>query len=274
MKHYESQAPLLTWPASVAERFQRWGPRWPENVPAGRVQLAIVDYVEEYPRFVTHVYESLIGPVPRLKPTDPERKSIVSAPPEEILLRPERFPIPEFTSLGTVWAAQEKLWVQRNILEAIARANGSATDSDSAVIKRIISLEVANPQAVDRRSSVKAAELVPATEFYDPNAPTLAPSVTEGQGAAALEKFCVFKPVSKQREYEGIPVYLLVQVSGLDAESLIDYFKRSPIETEVLHLQTTEPSPEAKSSGSGSQSLKTVAIYMVVKIYNPPPERR
>ena len=274
MTHYKSQAPLLTWPANVAERFSSWGPRWPENVHAANVQLAIVDYVEEYPRFVTHVYESLMRPVLRLKPTDPERKSIVSAPPEETLLRPERFSFEKLPSLATVWAAQEKLWVQRNILDTIALANRSATDFDSAVIKRIISLEVANPQAVDRRSSVKAEELEPAPEFYDPNALPPPPSFPEGQGAAAPKKFYVFKPVSKQREYEGIPVYLSVQVSGLDAESLIDYFKKSPIETEVLHLQSTEPSPEVKSSGRGPQSLKTIGIYMMSRIYNPPPVRR
>jgi hypothetical protein len=42
---YDRQAPLLTWPDTVQERFQKWGRKWPENVDAGKVTLAQVDYI-------------------------------------------------------------------------------------------------------------------------------------------------------------------------------------------------------------------------------------
>ena len=34
---YDRQAPLLTWPETVQERFQKWGRKWPEDVDAGKV---------------------------------------------------------------------------------------------------------------------------------------------------------------------------------------------------------------------------------------------
>ena len=63
-KLYARQAPLLTWPPSVQDRFQKWGPEWPKDVDASVVQETILEYVNVYPKFVTQVYQTF-------KPFDP-----------------------------------------------------------------------------------------------------------------------------------------------------------------------------------------------------------
>src|SRR4051812_49220594 len=57
-KLYNRQAPLLTWPTNVEERFRTWGNKWPENVDASAVRFAIIDYVNDYPKQVTDVYQT------------------------------------------------------------------------------------------------------------------------------------------------------------------------------------------------------------------------
>lgn len=57
-KLYDRQKGLLSWPESVEERFQTWGRKWPENVDPSSVRLAIIDYVTEYPKYVTKVYQT------------------------------------------------------------------------------------------------------------------------------------------------------------------------------------------------------------------------
>ena len=73
---YDRQAPLLTWPEGVQERFQSWGRKWPENVDPSKVELAIVDYIEAYPAYVDMVYKTF-------NPFDYETgEGVVAAPPE------------------------------------------------------------------------------------------------------------------------------------------------------------------------------------------------
>src|SRR5262249_4700941 len=55
---YDRQAPLLTWPETVKERFLKWGRKWPEGEDPGRVNLAIVDYIYAYPEYVDMVYQT------------------------------------------------------------------------------------------------------------------------------------------------------------------------------------------------------------------------
>jgi len=101
-KLYERQAPLLKWPATVAQQFQTWGRKWPdpEQADPSVVQTAIIDYVQEYPKAVTEVYKSC-------DPYDPMTgKGNVVAPPEQELLRPAKFTIDTPPSLGQVWDAR------------------------------------------------------------------------------------------------------------------------------------------------------------------------
>src|SRR3954451_10123970 len=60
-KLYERQAPLLTWPKIVEERFRTWERKWPapEVADAGAVQHAIIEYVTVYRNFVTEVYKAV-----------------------------------------------------------------------------------------------------------------------------------------------------------------------------------------------------------------------
>ncbi len=82
---YDRQAPLLTWPVAVQERFKKWGRQWPEEEDKGRVLFAIVDYMEAYPEYVNMVYKTF-------KPFDYETgEGIVVAAPKEALLRPAVF---------------------------------------------------------------------------------------------------------------------------------------------------------------------------------------
>ncbi len=77
----------------------------------------------------------------------------MAAAAKEVLLRPAEFTIEKPPTLGKVWVAQERLWIQRTLLEVVAEVNkkAQAKDWDSAIIKEIVSLEVGNPVAQDQR---------------------------------------------------------------------------------------------------------------------------
>ena len=165
-KLYERQAPLLKWPATVAQQFQTWGRKWPdpEQADPSVVQTAIIDYVQEYPKAVTEVYNSF-------DPYDPMTgKGNVVAPPEQELLRPAKFTIDNPPSLGQVWDAQERLWIQSTMLDVIADVNKDAKDWDSAIVKQINLLEVGNYEAQDQRSMARGDTLEEAPEPVAPGA--------------------------------------------------------------------------------------------------------
>jgi hypothetical protein len=145
-KLYDRQAPFLDWPSSVETRFRTWERKWPESVDASAVQLAIIEYVTAYPGFVSKVYHTF-------QPFDVvEGTGLVSAPAEDVLLHPFLFTIVNPPVLGKVWAAQERLWTQRTILEVVAEVNKDAKDWTTATIKQINLLEVGNGMAQDQRS--------------------------------------------------------------------------------------------------------------------------
>jgi hypothetical protein len=180
-KLYTRQAPLLTWPDRVHERFTAWGRKWPDNTDASAVQIAIIDYVNVYPAFVTEVYKSF-------RPFNPEDgEGVVSSPPEEMLLRPAKFTEQEPPSLGKVWAAQERLWIQRTLLDVVANVNKDAKNWDTAIIKQVNALEVGNQVAQDQRSIAKGETLEPAPDINDPNKPAAPPPTTGGTGMPGSE---------------------------------------------------------------------------------------
>jgi len=169
---YNRQAPLLTWPEPVQERFKKWGRKWPESEDASRVQLAIVDYIAAYKDYVDMVYKTF-------KPFDYETgEGIVVAAPKDSLLRPATFSDEHLPGLGKVWSAQERLWIQRTLLEVVAQVNKNAKDWNSAIIREIQVLEVGNPAAQDQRSIAKSEELTEAEKI-------LAPGETEETAADA-----------------------------------------------------------------------------------------
>ena len=159
---YNRQAPLLTWPEIVQKRFQQWGRKWPENVAESAVQLAKVDFIEAYPKYVDEVYASF-------KPFDYESgKGVVSAPPKEVLLQPAVFDTDKLPDLGKIWSAQERLWIQRTALDVVAQVNKNAKDWDGAIIKQINVLVVGNNAAQDQRSIAKGETLEEAEAILAP----------------------------------------------------------------------------------------------------------
>ncbi len=142
---YDRQAPLLTWPETVQDRFRKWGRKWPTEEDPTRVQLAFVDYTYAYDAYVDMVYKTF-------NPFNYDTgEGVVAAPPKEALLRPVHFSDTERPDLGKVWAAQERLWIQHTVLDVIAQVNKQAKNWDSAIIKQIEALEVGNPLAQDQR---------------------------------------------------------------------------------------------------------------------------
>ena len=146
---YDRQVTLLTWPKSVHERFSTWGRQWPENVAESAVQIAIDDYIHAYDEYVDSVYKVF-------SPFDAATgNGIVWAPPKEALLRPALFDSTKPPELSAIWDAQERLWIQRTLLEVVAQVNKKAKDWDSAIIKQINDLEVGTLVAQDQRSLAK-----------------------------------------------------------------------------------------------------------------------
>jgi hypothetical protein len=171
-KLYQRQAPLLTWPSRVQDRFTKWGRQWPKDVDSGAVRFAIIDYINAYPAYVNQVYQSF-------RPFDSESgKGVVFAPPEAMLLRPAQFDLKELPDLGKVWAAQERLWIQRTLLDVVAQVNGDAKTWDEAKLKQINALEVGTPIAQDQRSIAKGETLEEAAPINDPSKPVEAAAET------------------------------------------------------------------------------------------------
>ena len=92
-------------------------------------------------------------------------KGIVAAPSKEELLRPAPFTVESMPGMGKVWAAQERLWIQRTLLEVVRQVNKNAKDWDSAYLKEILGLEVGNPLAQDQQSLAKGQQLVPSPGY-------------------------------------------------------------------------------------------------------------
>lgn len=146
---YDRQAPLLTWPEGVQERFQTWGRQYPEKVLPRTIELAKVDFIEAYPAYVKMVYKTF-------NPFDYETgEGVVTAPPEPELLLPSQFSQEHLPDLGKIWAAQERLWIQRTVLEVVAEVNKNAKKWDEAIIRQITSLDVGNAEAQDQYSIAK-----------------------------------------------------------------------------------------------------------------------
>jgi hypothetical protein len=175
---YNRQAPLLTWPETVQDRFRKWGRKWPETEDSARVQLAYVDYTYAYPSYVEMVYKTFV-------PFNYETgEGIVAAPPQDALLRPVLFSVEDRPDLGKVWAAQERLWIQHTVLDVIKQVNKDAKNWDTAIIKQIEMLEVGNPLAQDQVSLANAEELKKADEILAPGQESSA-AAESGGGAGA-----------------------------------------------------------------------------------------
>jgi hypothetical protein len=263
---YGRQAPLLTWPKVVEERFHKWGRQWPENVDPGSVQVAIVDYFSgAYQDYVDKVYKSF-------HPFDPETgEGIVSAPPKETLLRPVTVDIAKLPELGKVWAAQERLWIQRTVLEVVAQVNKNAKDWDSAIIRQVNMLEVGNDVAQDQRSIAKGETLTEAEAITAPG--TEQPAADTGGGAGGgdassmmsgmmsmmsgsgkasnSESVFYVTPENDKGQYKILPVLLSVLIEQDRIQDLLVALENSPMSIQVKDFELQRPSSKVTKPEKG-----------------------
>jgi hypothetical protein len=177
---YERQAPLLTWPGETQQRFQTWGRQWPDKVDPKKIELAKVDYIYAYPAYVSMVYKTF-------NPFNYETgEGVVAAPSEVELLLPAQFDEEHLPDLGKIWAAQERLWIQRTVLEVIAEVNKNAKKWDEAIIRQIVSLDVGSPDAQDQRSMAKAETLEESKGIYAPGEEPASDGATASADAASV----------------------------------------------------------------------------------------
>jgi hypothetical protein len=252
-KLYARQEPLLAWPSRVHERFTKWGRKFPDpkDVDSSTVQFAIIDYVNLYPAYVTDVYKSF-------KPFDPETgEGVVSAPPEAALLRPAPFKEDSPPTLGKVWAAQERLWIQRTLLDVVAQVNKGAKTWDAATIRQVLVLDVGSQTAQDQRSIAKGEALVEADPLDDPSKPpveTASASSPEaammaanmagmgGSGAGALGAsesvfYITPKDDSAKNQFKIMPVQISVLIDQARIQDFLIALENSPMTIQVMDFE-------------------------------------
>ncbi len=261
-KLYARQAPLLTWPASVEERFTKWGRKWPEDVDASAVQEAIIEYVNAYSKFVTQIYQTF-------HPFDPiEGTGIVAAPTQELLLRPAPFTVEAPPELGKVWAAQERLWIQRTLLQVIAEVNKNASSWDSAFVKQIDLLEVGSPLAQDQVSMVHRGTLEEAPAITNPAAPPPDPSTTSTSsnpmGAAAAMRSSglpgantntLYYIKTDSTQYKVLPFEMTVLVEQDHIQDLLVALENSPMAIQVNDFEMAKPAQRVTKPQKGENQF-------------------
>ncbi len=249
-KLYGVQAPLLTWPDRVKDRFQAWGRKWPEDVDKGAVQAAIGDYVFEYEKAVDATYA-------KVNPWDyVEGKGIVVVPEKTAFLRPYVFDPANLPKLGKVWAAQERLWIQGTLLDAVAKINGSAKSWDSAVVKQINDLDIGSPTAQDQKSAAKG-ETVETAPSLDPEG-SAAPVDTSpmaqmmggmggsSSGGAQAEQE-VYHLKTDSTQYTVLPVRMVAMVDQNRLNEFLVGLENSPMAIQVTEFELVKPmAPVAK----------------------------
>lgn len=276
---FDRQAPLLTWPEPVQERFRKWGRKWPEDEDKGRVLFAIIEYMEAYPEYVTMVYKCF-------KPYDYETgEGIVVAAPKEVLLRPSVFQTEKPPDLGKVWSAQERLWIQRTLLEVVAQVNKNAKNWDTAIVKQIDALEVGNSTAQDQRSLAKNEQLTEAENIYPPGEEKAADEAAGGGaggaaggasgiasmmsgrrgmggmggmmgggGAAAQDAGNVYyvKPENDKGQYKILPVLLTVLIDQDRIQDLLIELENSPMSIQVMDFELARPHSKVAKPEKGT----------------------
>src|SRR5208337_3047499 len=270
-KLYSRQAPLLTWPKTVQQRFREWGRKCPTNVAEGAVELAKVDYIEAYPEYVDEVYRVLHA-------FDYETGTgIVAAPPKEVLLRPQVFDPTKLPELGTIWASQERLWIQRTVLEVVAQVNKKAKDWDSAIVKQINVLEVGDPVAQDQRSIAKGEQLEESEAIKAPGSEAAEETPAGGSGgnspeslmrgymgrggkggagavAGATESIFFIKPANDKGQYKILPILLSVLVDQDHIQDLLVEMENSPMAIQVMDFELQRPTSRVVKPEKGTMA--------------------
>jgi hypothetical protein len=280
---FDRQKDLLTWPKPVEERFRQWGRTWPQNVAEGAVEVAKYDYIQAYPEYVEKVYQVC-------QPFNYETGTgIVAAPPKETLLRPSVFDPTKLPDLGKIWAGQERLWIQRTVLEVIAQVNKKAKDWDSALVKQINLLDVGSQVAQDQRSIAKGEQLeesaaikAPGSESEEASTDTsgmsagvgsemmrsmMGPMGRRGYGgmmgsmmggvgavAGATESIFYVKPEKDKGQYKIVPIMLSVLVDQDHIQELLVELENSPMSIQVMDFELMRPSTRVTKPEKGTMA--------------------
>ncbi|WZO97602.1 hypothetical protein EP7_004644 [Isosphaeraceae bacterium EP7] len=265
-KLYERQKSLLTWPEVVESRFHEWGNKWPEGVDAQSVQQAINDYVIAYPDQVTSIYSTF-------KPFDPESgEGIVSAPPKETLLRPAPFDVNKLPELGKVWGAQERLWIQRALLDVVRKVNddAQAKDWDGAIIKQINLVDVGDQLSQDQISIADGQVLAEAPELKPVSAggeEVAAEEVVEeptmggrgmqemmmggGMGGFGAPTESVYYITTESTQFKVMPVKISVLIDQTRIPEFLIALENSPMAIEVRDFEMSKPSTRVEKPVKG-----------------------
>jgi hypothetical protein len=278
---YDRQKDLLTWPEAVEKRFKKWGRKWPEGEDSGKVQFAKIDYIEAFPEYVTKVYQCF-------KPFNYETgEGIVVAPPEPVLLRAPHFIQEDLPELGKIWATQERLWVQRGVLEVVAQVNKNASEWDGAIVKEIDELQVGVPVAQDQRSLAKNETLDPAPAITNPAEPvpdTSAASATAGAagiggmmrgmmgmggrrggemgggmsggfGPAQTDELYYVKSETDKGQYKILPILVTILIDQDRVQDFLVELENSPMSIQVMDFELKRPSSRVVKPEKGTSAF-------------------
>ncbi len=283
---FNRQAPILAWPDKVTDRFPGWGRKWPAGVDANAVQQAIYDYVTVYDDQVQAVYKVIT-------PFDYESgEGVITAPPLAELLHPTEFdPNKLPTDLSIIWNAQEKLWVQRAMLEVVAKMNEKAKTWDDAPIKQLNNLVVANVGAQDQKSAITGELIDQRPPILAPGAPPPAASSTGGGGSQSNAMMDAAKSgstqmnkmrgsslgagggmgmggmgsstegpsddgsvkfiKSKYKQFEIVPVYISVMIEQDRIHEFLILLEESPMAIKVKEFEQLVPDPPLQKPEKG-----------------------
>ena len=224
--------------------------------------------MDHYQDYIEQVYQSF-------HPFNPEDGSgIVAAAPKEALLQPPVFNVQPPPTLKQIWDVQERLWLQRSLLEVIAAVNADAKDWESASIKQISRLDVATPTALDQFSAVKAVKLEQPTEIVQegsPPPPPPDPKAAKPQDGADASSIVFTQGAGGQ--YRLFPVALEVLMEQDKIQDLLAALKNSPMAIDVKELQWTRPpGPVVKPvKAEAGNAANVLAQYRMNPGTIPPP---
>jgi hypothetical protein len=273
---YNRQAPLLTWPDTVQERFRKWGRTWPADEDAGKVTLAQIDYIAAYKDYVDMVYKTF-------KPFDYQTgEGIVVAAPKDVLLRPAVFSDERVPGLGKIWAAQERLWIQHTLLEVVAQVNRNAKDWDSAIVREIETMEVGSAIAQDQRSLAKNEELQEAKNILAPGEteesaePASAPgggggmpagmgrmmgrsgsmggssAMMGGGGGSQDTQTIYYVKGGNEQQFNKLPIMITVLVDQDHVQDFLVELENSPMSIQVMDFDLQRPTARVTKPEKGA----------------------
>ena len=174
-----------------------------------------------------------------------------SSPPRDALLRPAKFDVKELPDLGQIWSAQERLWIQRTLLEVVAQVNANAKNWDGAIIKQINLMEVGAPDAQDQRSLAKGELLEPAPTIDDPSKPAVEAAAAPvgqaammgqgGPGAAAGASETVSYIKTDSSQFKILPVKMIVLIEQDHMADFLVALANSPMTIGVKDFELSKP---------------------------------